>query len=231
MERSRTSELIGRCPLFSGLAAEDVDALAEVARVRRLPKGEVLFLAGQPAEGFYVVAEGRLKVFRLSAQGREQILHVVGPGGSLAEAALFAGRTYPASAEALEASTVVFFPRAGFANLLRARPELALDLVATMAQKLREFASLIESLSLASVQARLARYLVSRLDAASPAQTAWIELDLSKGALASRLGTVPETLSRTLAGLSDRGIIAVDGRRVRILDAGALRDIATGLAP
>ncbi len=231
MERSRIGEFVGHCPLFSGLAAEDVDALAEVARLRRLPKGEVLFLEGQPAEGFYVVAEGRVKVFRLSPQGREQILHVVGAGLSLAEAALFAGSNYPASAQALEASTVVFFPREDFARLLRSRAELALNLIGAMARKLREFAGLIEELSLTSVRARLARYLLSRQPVGSGERPGWTALGLSKGALASRLGTVPETLSRSLASLSGQGLITVDGRRVRILDAETLREIAAGLTP
>lgn len=231
MERSRIGEFVGHCPLFSGLPAEDVEALGQVARLRRLPKGEVLFLEGQPAEGFYIVAEGRVKVFRLSPQGREQILHVVGAGGSLAEAALFAGSTYPASAEALEPSTVVFFPREDFARLLRSRAELALNLIGAMARKLREFAGLIEELSLTSVRARLARYLLSRQPVGSGERPGWIELGLSKGALASRLGTVPETLSRSLASLSGQGLITVDGRRVRILDAETLREIAAGLTP
>jgi CRP/FNR family transcriptional regulator len=242
--------------------------LAQVARRRCLRKGEVLFLQGDPAEGFYIVGEGQLKVFQLSPQGREQILHVVGPGGSVAEAALFGGRTYPASAEALERTTVVFFPREDFARLLRSRPGLALNLIAALAQKLREFAGLIEQLSLASIRTRLAQYLLSqhalcgagmRVPATTvsappgllapdprgqpdakdsrpirgpggPKGPGWVHLGVSKRALASRLGTVPETLSRSLAGLVRDGVVAVDGRRVRVLDAEALREIADGLA-
>jgi len=229
MERSRTVELLGRSPLLSGLAARDVDLLAQVARTKRLGKGEVLFLEGQPAEGFYVVGEGQLKVFQLSPQGREQILHVVGPGGSVAEAALFGTRTYPASAEALERTTVVFFPREDFARLLAGRPALALNLIAALAQKLREFAALIEQLSLASIRARLAQYLVARLALGEPGRTGWVHLGLSKRALASRLGTVPETLSRSLAALVREGMVVVDGRRVRVLDLDALREVAGGL--
>jgi len=231
MEHRRKVEFVGRCPLFSGLSTQEVDVLARVAHLRSLPRGEVLFLEGQPAEGFYLVAEGRVKVFQLSPQGREQILHLVGAGGSLAEAALFAGSNYPASAEALEASTVVFFPRRDFARLLRERPELALNLIGAMARKLREFAGLIEELSLTSVRARLARYLLSRQTMSLTDRPARVELDLTKGALASRLGTVPETLSRSLASLSGQGLITVDGRRVQLLDVGALREVAAGLSP
>lgn len=231
MERGAKREVLLRSPLFSGLAGEDLDPLVEVARVQRLAKGEVLFLEGQQAEGFCLVAEGQVKVFQLSPQGREQILHVVGPGGSLAEAALFSGGTYPASAQALRPTTVLRFPRRDFVDLLRGRPELALNLIGTMARKLREFARLIEALSLASVRARLARHLVGRITPGSAGSSQWVKLELSKGALASRLGTVPETLSRSLASLAGQGFIAVEGRRVRVLDPEALREIAAGLSP
>jgi CRP/FNR family transcriptional regulator len=229
MEPSRVRELLGRSALFSGLTARDVDLLAEVARPKGLRKGEVLFLQGDPAEGFYVVGEGQLKVFQLSLAGREQILHVVGPGESVAEAALFGRRTYPASAQALERTGVFFFPREAFARLLASRPGLALNLIAAMAQRLREFASLIEQLSLASIRARLAQYLLNRHGLLEPGALGRVHLGLSKRALASRLGTVPETLSRSLAGLVREGVVALDGRRVRVLDPEALREIAGGL--
>jgi CRP/FNR family transcriptional regulator len=230
MERSRVRELLGRSALFSGLAARDVDLLADVARPRSLRKGEVLFLQGERAEGFYIVGEGLLKVFQLSPQGREQILHVIGPGDSVAEAALFAGRTYPASAQALERTSVLFFPREDFARLLASRPGLALNLIAALAQKLREFAGLIEQLSLASIRSRLAWYLLNREALVEPGRAGWVHLGMSKRALASRLGTVPETLSRSLTGLVRDGLVAVDGRRVRVLDPESLREIAGGLS-
>jgi CRP-like cAMP-binding protein len=230
MERNRVREFLGRSPLFSGLAGRDVDLLAAVARPKALRKGEVLFLEGGRADGFYLVGEGQLKVFQLSPEGREQILHVIGPGGSVAEAALFAGRTYPASAEALERTTVVFFPCEEFARLLANRPALALNLIAALAQKLREFAGLIEQLSLASIRARLAQYLLNRHALLQPARAGWVHLGVSKRALASRLGTVPETLSRSLAALVREGVVALDGRRVRVLDPEALREIAGGLS-
>ena len=235
MERNRVREFLGRAPFFSGLAGRDLDLLAAVARPKALRKGEVLFLEGARAEGFYIVGEGQLKVFQLSPQGREQILHVIGPGETVAEAACGAGigvpaTTYPASAQALERTTVVFFPREEFSRLLASRPGLALNLIAALAQKLREFAGLIEQLSLASIRSRLAQYLLARLAAVSRSTDGWVHLGVSKRALASRLGTVPETLSRSLAALVREGVVALDGRRVRVLDPEALREIASGLS-
>ena len=222
-------------PYFAGLDSRELGLVESSLHRVSLPRDEMALWEGQPSDRLYFVAQGRMKVFKTSAEGREQILHVLGPGEAVAEAACGAGigvpaTTYPASAQALARTTVVFFPREDFARLLASRPGLALNLIAALAQKLREFAGLIEQLSLASIRARLAQYLLNRQELLQPGRAGWVHLGVSKRALASRLGTVPETLSRSLAALVRDGVVALDGRRVHVLDPEALREIASGLS-
>lgn len=208
--------------LFEGLSEQDLLRLKEIARIKNLEKGEVLFAQGEEATGFFVVLKGRLKVYRLSSRGRQQILHVFGPGEALAEAALFAGSRYPAWAEAMVASSVLFFPRKSFLELIKRKPELALNMLGLMALRLRKLAGMVEALSLKEVPERLAGYLLYLRETKGSLE---FELEISKGELAALLGTVPETLSRVLNRLSEQGLIEVSGKKIRILDEEGLRSL------
>ncbi len=228
--RAKLSALLARTPLFRGLSPEDLEALRAIGRGRALRRGEVLFLEGVPAEGFFLVVAGRVKLYKMSAGGKEQILHVHGPGEVFAEGVLYEGAVYPASAAATEDARVVLFPRRRFQRLLAERPVLATNLIARLGSRLRQLADLVEDLSLKEAPSRLARYLLelpSRQGAGGPVVT----LRIPKGELASLLGTRRETLSRLFRKLSDAGLIEVRGSRITVLDPFRLEAIADGEVP
>lgn len=215
-------KIIRQSPLFAGTTDEDVAAILRICKVKEYERGEVIFDEGDMAQGFYIVAAGRVKVYKLSPEGKERILHVVQSGGNFAEAAIFADGLYPASAEPLEKSTLIFFPKRDFLDLLTAQGRIAINMIGGLSRFLRLFAGQIEELTFRDVPSRLARYL---LDLGND-KNGTIELPTSKSAIASRLGTVSETLSRTFRKLSDEGLIRVEGKCIVILDAERLSDLA-----
>lgn len=215
-------KILRQSPLFAGTTDEDIAAILRICKVKEYERGEVLFDEGDMAQGFYIVAAGRVKVYKLSPEGKERILHVVQPGGNFAEAAIFADGLYPASAEPLEKSTLIFFPKRDFLDLLTAQGRIAINMIGGLSRFLRLFAGQIEELTFRDVPSRLARYLLELSNERNGA----VELPTSKSAIASRLGTVSETLSRTFRKLSDEGLIRVEGKTVVILDADRLSDLA-----
>jgi CRP/FNR family transcriptional regulator len=215
---------IARVPLFEGLPAEQIEDLAMIVTDQVFRKGETIFSEGEEANGFYVVITGRVKIFKLSPDGKEQILHFFGPGEPFGEVPVFTGQHFPANATAMEESRGFFFPRKSFVDLIKRNPSLALNMLAVLSKRLRRFAALIDDLSLKEVPGRLAAYLLYLSDQNKGAKD--LELTITKAQLASLLGTIPETLSRILGKLSSQGLIETDGRRIRILDQEALRDLA-----
>ncbi len=217
-------EQIGMIPLFQGLPAEQLRDLAAIVVTRTYRRGDPIFLEGEEATGLYVAASGRVKIFKLSSDGKEQILHIFGAGEPFGEVAVFSGRRFPANAEALEETQVLRFPRSAFVALIQKEPSLALNMLAVLCLRLRQFAHLIENLSLKEVPGRLAAYLLYESD--QRGQNQELELDIAKGQLASLLGTIPETLSRILAKMSGQGLIQVNGPHIRITDRQGLEDLA-----
>lgn len=213
-----TSKIIKQCHLFSGVTPEDLHLLLSILRIRKFEKGEILFAEGSVAEGFYIVSVGKVKVYKLSPDGRERILQVVQTGHSFAEAAIFDDGRYPAFAETLQPSTLLFFPKREFLDLLHQHSRLAINMIAGLSRFLRQFTLQIEDLTFRDVPARLARYL---LNLGHPGATS-VSLPVSKTQLASNLGTTSETLSRTLRKLSDDEVIDVKGKKIEILDADRL---------
>lgn len=210
---------------FSGLEARHLDALAAVASSSVYRKGQTIFSEGQEAGGLYAVLSGLVRIYKTSLGGKEQILHVFGPGELFAEVAVFRNTSLPANAQALEESEILFIPRKGFVDSISKAPDMALEMLALLSMRLRQFVAKIEDLSLKEVPARLAAHLL--LLRASQQGDA-VTLDLPKGQLASLLGTIPETLSRILKRLAEAGILEIEGQRVRILDLQALEAVAMG---
>ncbi len=222
MEKDKLGAL-AEVKLFEGLPKAQLASLAEIALLKRFKAGAPLFEAGQPGTHFYAVVTGKVRVYRAAPSGKEQILHVFGAGEAFAEVPVFEGKTYPASAQALEDSLMVCIPRKGFAEVLRRDPELALGVMALLSARLRAFVTQIAQLSLKEVPERLAGYLL--LLRASQNRDD-LTLDLPKGQIASYLGTIPETLSRALKKLADQGLIETSGNRVTLLDPEALARLA-----
>ncbi|WP_027370930.1 Crp/Fnr family transcriptional regulator [Desulfovermiculus halophilus] len=217
---------LGSVPLFQGLPQKQLHELEEVSQEVGFDKNQVIFSQEDPGNGFYVLISGRVKVYKLSLDGREQILHVFGPGEPIGEVPVFAGDTFPAHALALEPTRLLFFPRERLRTLFEQDPSLALNMLAVLARRLREFTRLVEDLSLKELPSRLASYLAQLQDAQGGREQ--VTLEVSKGTLAKVLGTSQETLSRVLKRMGEAGIIEVDKRRITILQDGALEDLAEG---
>ena len=216
--------------LFAGLEDEARQAVAALAVDRRVAAGQVLFREGQPAEGFYVVLDGKVKVYKLAPDGRQQILHVFGPGQALAEAAMFAGETFPAFAETMEESRLAFFPRDRFLKGLSENPAMAAGLIASLARLCRQLSTLVGEIALSDVSGRLARYLtdLARRKGVEIKKGASVRLDMPKGELARHIGTAPETLSRALARLAAADLIEVDAQKITFRHAKRLESLAAG---
>ena len=217
-------DVLRKTPLFATLPEDDLRHVADLAVTRRFAKKETVFREGDPAAGFFIVASGKVKVFKLSGEGKEQILHVLDPGQTFAEAVIFEGGAYPAHAEALDDAELLFLPKHPFIELLGRRPNVAIRMLASLSRWLKRMTDLAESLSLRDVEMRLIFYLSEELKARGipPKDGAELELPIGKNVLASRLGTVPETFSRTLKKLQDDGLIDVRGKRIRIVSAKSL---------
>ncbi len=222
LKRIAVANTLRGCQLFSGLPSPDLDAVAAVTVLRSLEKGDYLFREGEPSAGFYVVQRGAINVHRVNPLGKEQVIHVFRPGESFAEATLATERGYPADARALEPSTVLLVQKVGFLALVKRQPELAMRMLGSMAAHLRALVGQIEDLTLKDVETRLANWLIQRCP--SPAGTApvAIELTVPKRVLASEIGTVGETLSRTLAKFREQKLLTVRGRVVTVLSPAAL---------
>jgi CRP-like cAMP-binding protein len=215
---------IASIPLFEGLARAHLEDLTMILVEQVFQRGQNIFSEGDDGAGFYVLRTGRVKIFKVSWEGKEQILHIFGPGEPFGEVPVFAGQKFPATAEAMEESRIFFFPRDGFINLIKGSPDIALNMLAVLSRRLRRFAQLIEDLSLKEVPGRLAVYLLYLSESKKGSQD--LELDISKGQLASLLGTIPETLSRILGKMNKSGLIETEGPRIKILDPQGLGDLA-----
>jgi len=215
-------QILKNVPLFAGLNESDLDDLMAIVRINEHPRGELLFSDGEEAAGFFIVLDGKVKVYKLSPEGKERILHVIHPGGTFAEAAIFGEGLYPAYAEPLQASKLLFLPKDAFLALLRDNSRVSINMIAGLSKFLRQFANQIEDLTFKDVPSRLARYLMDL----SRGVKRTVVLPISKSQLASNLGTVSETLSRTLRKLSEDDLISVSGKTVEIIDFDRLEELA-----
>jgi len=217
-------DVISTIPLFNGLPEDQLEAIRKIAIEKQINKGEMVVTEGDEGKGFFVIVEGRVKVFKVSAEGKEQILHIFGPGQPFGEVPVFAGQRFPANAQAIDNTRILFFPRIAIVGLITANPSLALNMLAEMSKKLRLFAVQIENLSLKEMPARLASYLIHLADEQDQKEV--VTLKISKGQLASILGTIPETLSRIFAKLSGNNLIRVEGKKITLLDRSGLEDLS-----
>jgi CRP-like cAMP-binding protein len=212
-----TENTLRSCQLFMGLPASDITAIASFVIPKHFDKGEYLFREGDRSEGFYIVQKGAINVHRVSAAGKEQVIHVFRPIESFAEATLATEEGYPADARATEPTTVLLVPKNEFVDLLRKRPDLALRMLGSMSQHLRVIVGLLDDLTLKDMETRLANWLLKRCPRPVSAHPVEIKLDRTKRVLAAEMGTTSETLSRTLAKFRDQKFLSVKGNTVVLL--------------
>ncbi len=218
------SSVVSEIPLFAGLSKNHLSDIEKLAVEKKYVKGEIVFSEGDDGDGFYVVVEGQVKIYKASADGKEKILHIFGPGAPFGEVPVFTGRSFPANAEALAKTSLLFFPKRSFVDMITKNPMLALAMLGVLSMRLREFTVQIEHLALKEVPGRLASYLIYISKEQESAKS--VELDISKGQLASLLGTIPETLSRIFSKMSSRALVEVDGKTIWLLDREGLEELA-----
>jgi CRP/FNR family transcriptional regulator len=223
--------------IFHGLSPAQLPQLLQIAQHQTWHKDELIFNQGSPATGFFVVKTGRVKVFKVSPTGKEQILGIFETGDNFAEVAALDGQPFPASAAALDWVELIFFPRQAFLELLHQDPGIAINMLISLSQHLRHLVGIIEDLSFKDVSQRLAEYLLNLSNSFSQPSgdrsksVNVVTLDLTKSQLAATLGTIPATLSRAFYRLSSEGLITVNGAQIELLDCDRLQGWIQSLAP
>lgn len=210
-------ELLRLCPYFAELSDDLLQQLSDVAIDRRFNAGEVIFFEGEGTgdASLHIVETGVVRIYKVSLEGREQVLRLMHSGDSFADVPAFDGGPYPANAAALEPSTVLLIPRQPLMTLMREHPEMALDALSVVGSRLRHLTVLVEDLSLRRVMSRVAR-LLQRYEG---------NANLSQSQMATMVGTGREMVNRSLNTLADRGIIEVRGARIVIVDPEELDEI------
>ena len=223
-------ETLRRVPFFAVLPAEELKALAGHCVIRRLGKDEMLFTEGDSCEGLFVVQAGAIKLFKMADTGREQVLVIERAGSTVAELPLFDGGSFPASAAALEDSTLLFLPKREFLDLCRHNSGVTFAVIRTLAWRFRYMTSLVEELSLKEVSHRLARFLRDRAVKLGVRTKRGIEfpLDETNQEIGAEIGTVRDLVSRNLRQFVDRGIIKMERRKVIVLDMAELEGQIAG---
>lgn len=217
---------LSRAALFAGLAESDLRALAATALEQRLNRGEMLFIAGEAARGLYVIVEGAVRAYRVGPDGREQVIHVERAGATVGEVPFFDEGPYPSNVAAEEDTVLLFIQKGDVHRILLSQPRIALSALKVLAGRLRNCASLVETLSLHDVDRRLARLLLSEGRARGTASGRGLAFDfqLTHQQVASRIGSVREVVSRAYSRLQQAGLVRVDGRRVLIPDTDAFSE-------
>jgi CRP-like cAMP-binding protein len=222
-------QILRKCVLFNDLSDESLELLAREAVVKKFRKSARIFSQGQECPGLYVVGEGLARVYKISPNGKIHVLHFAEPGRTFAEVAALGGFACPAHADALEDTVCVLIPAHRFLSLLGAHHELCLQLLRGMSLWVRQLVGLMEDIVLRDASGRVAQHL---LKADTSRGRDVFSLPMMKKDLASHLNLTSETLSRTLRRLAETGMVKVlENQRLRILDVGALRDVAEGLLP
>lgn len=213
------NEIVAATPLFRGLSPQMTRTLVGKSVPRTYEKGAMLFHQGEPASAFFIILDGWVKIYRTTPDGLEVVLHVFKRGESFAEAAMFLGGQYPASAEAVAPSRLLKIDGEAFRSQIRERPELAMSMLASASYQLKMLVEQIEQIKVRSAPQRIADFLIRLTSVREGA--AVVELPFEKSLLANRLGMKPESFSRALRRLRSYGV-TVEREVVKIADVGGL---------
>ncbi len=212
-------------PIFQELNQQEMEEVATLSHHRKYQKSEFIFQAGEPSQHLLIVHTGRVKIYRLSDSGKEQLIRILEPGDFLGELSLFSQQESDSYAESLAATEICSIHRTSIRDLLLKYPSISLKLLGQLSQRLEKTEKLVGQLSLQDVEKRTASYLVEL--AAKGGQDAMVTLPMSKKDLSSHLGTTQETISRRLSSFQERGWIDQTGQRnIRVINIEALRQIA-----
>jgi CRP-like cAMP-binding protein len=213
------AEFIKSIPYFSGLSPAELDSLKGLIFETGAERGKFILLESEPADALYFVVSGVVKVFKTSADGREQILQIVRPGESFNDTPVLDGGLNPASAQAMGTVVLYGIKNSDMGTILRTHPQVALNVIRVLSQKVRHLVSLVEDLSFKHVTARLAKILLEYAgDGVSPTKPR-----LTQQEMAAMAGTAREMIGRSLKELEDEGIIRLEHHRIVVTDKEALK--------
>ncbi|MGE5401004.1 MAG: Crp/Fnr family transcriptional regulator [Ignavibacteriales bacterium] len=215
-------------PLFSELDEDQLRQVMAISITCRYGKNAMIFMEGDKYRGFFVVLKGMVKVYRTSPSGKEIILHLIKPYGSFADVPLFEGGDYPVNAQALEDCELLFIPKCEFIELLEKNINISLKMLAGFAKRLKNLTHKVKDMSEKEVINRLAEYLVNEVESGGKAHLPepFVRLSVTKSTVASYIGTITETLSRTFNKLEKEKIIRVQGRKIFVTDYARLKELA-----
>jgi CRP/FNR family transcriptional regulator, cyclic AMP receptor protein len=225
MMRQNNATVLRKTPLFAALSDREMHALSLRVMNRHFHRGELLFNEGDTCAGLFLVASGKIRIFKVSAGGREQVLAIEGPGSSFAELPVFDGGNYPASASAVEDTEVLFISRRDFQDFCREHPDVALKVIAVVGSRLRRLVGIIEELSFTTVRHRLIGLILRLAQASGKVSKEGVSVEFTKSHqdLAAEIGTVRELVSRNLSRLQAEGFLDIDGRRITVRDLVGLK--------
>jgi CRP/FNR family transcriptional regulator len=223
-QRIDLAAVLEKTALFSNLSQPELQMLAARSVRKLFSTGELLFSEGEPCNGLHIIARGKVRLFKTSVNGREQVLSVNVSGESVAEIPVFDGGPYPASAVALEETEIVFISRRDFSAYCLEHPEVALKVLTVVGARLRNLVGIIEELSFTTIRQRLISVLLKLAESEGKKTARGIEFQLpaSHQQLANQLGTVRELISRNLMRLQAEGLLDVDARQIVVKDVKGL---------
>jgi CRP-like cAMP-binding protein len=222
--RIKTQSFLANLPLFRELAAEEIDRIAAGTTERHVDRGSVIASKGEPVDGLHVVVYGQVKLSLSTPQGDEKVVELIGPGFSFGEALMFLGKPYIVTATALADSLLLFVRKETVLDEIERDRTFALRMLAGLSRKLHNLMSDLEAVTLMSGRERVIGYLLRQEGAAAEGDAPYaVSLPVSKAIVASRLNLTPEHFSRILHELVAGGLIAVEGREIRIVEPARLR--------
>ena len=211
--------------LFSELSEQELNYIAERAVIRNFEAGQLIFSEGEACPGLWIIETGKVRIYKSSPSGREQVLAIEGPGSSVAELPVFDGGKYPASAASVNEAKLLFISKEDFQSLCLKHPEVALKVLRIVGRRLRGLVGIIEELSFTTVRHRLISMLV-RMATEGHRTNEGVEITLpaNQQELAAQMGTVRELISRNLSRLQAENLIRVEGRKIVVTDFPALQE-------
>ena len=228
IEIKNQKDTLRSIPLFSELSIDQLREVTSISKLQKIPKNKIIFLEGDLYKGFYILLKGGIKIFKTTLNGKESVVHILNTLNLFADIPLFDGSNYPVNAQSLKESIVIFIPKQEFLNLLARNPEISLKMLAGFAKRLKSLINQVEDLSTKEVKNRLAKYLIREINSSGTENLPqpFIRLNIPKSTIASYLGTITETLSRTFNKMQSDGIIKMNGKKIFIQNLNELKKLA-----
>ena len=227
-EQKISAETLKNLPLFSELTTQQSERIMSICKIINYKKNEILFFEGDNYKGFYILLEGSVKIYKISFEGKEAILHLIKQFESFGDVPLFDGGKYPVNAQAIADSVLVFVPHKEFVELIKNNSTICFNMLVGFAKKMRHLTQKVEELSSKEVMNRFAGYLLDEINKSGTENLPepFVKISISKKNIASYIGTITVTLSRLLKKLQDEKIIRVSGKSIFILDLKKLKALA-----